>query len=64
MKLSEFIKQYTDVLIDEYDDCYLDDLTEEQKEELMIRIYLTTLKIVEALSDDDVAENHELINEE
>jgi hypothetical protein len=64
MKLSEFIKQYTDVLIDEYDDCDLDDLTEEQKEELMIRIYLTTLKIVEALSDDDVAENHELINEE
>lgn len=63
MKLSELLKQYTDELIDKYDDCELDDLTEEQKEELMIRIYLTTLKIVEALSDD-VAENHELINEE
>ena len=64
MKLSELLKQYTDVLINEYDDCDLDDLTEEQKEELMIRIYLTTLKIVEALSDKDVAENYELINEE
>lgn len=65
MKLSEFIYQYTDdVLIDEYDDCDLNDLTEEQEKELMIRISLTTLKIVEALSDDDVAENHELINEE
>lgn len=63
MKLSEFIKQYTDVLINEYDDCDLDDLTGAQKEEIMIRIYLTALKIVERLSDD-VSENHELINEE
>lgn len=33
------------------------------KDELMLRIYLTTLKIVEKLSDD-VAENNDLINEE
>ena len=58
MKLSEFIKQYTDVLIDEYDDCDLDDLTGAQKEELMIRIFKTALKIIEKLSDDDVAENY------
>jgi hypothetical protein len=64
MKLSEFIKQYTDVLIDEYDDCDLNDLTEEQKEELMLLIHRIALKIIERLSDDDVAENHELINEE
>ena len=64
MILSELLKQYTDILINEYDDCDLNDLTEKQKEELMIRIYLTALKIGEALSDDDVAENHELINEE
>lgn len=57
MKLSEFLKQYTELLIKEYDDCDLDDLTEEQKEDLMILIYQTTLKIVEALSDD-VAENY------
>lgn len=63
MKLSEFLKQYTDELINKYDDCDLDDLTEEQKEELMIRINLTALKIVVRLSDD-VSENHELINEE
>ena len=63
MKLSEFLKQYTDELINKYDDCDLDDLTEAQKEELMIRINLTALKIVERLSDD-VSENHELINEE
>lgn len=63
MKLSELLKQYTDELIDKYDDCDLEDLTEEQKDELMIRIYLTALKIVERLSDD-VSENHELINEE
>jgi hypothetical protein len=59
MKLSEFIKQYTDVLIDEYDDCDLYDLTEEQKEELMLLIHRISLKIIEKLSDDDVAENHE-----
>lgn len=53
MKLREFLKQYTDELINKYDDCDLDDLTEEQKEELMIRIYLTTLKIVEKLSDGE-----------
>jgi hypothetical protein len=64
MKLSEFIKQYTDVIIDEYDDCDLNDLTEEQKEELMLLIHRIALKIIERLSDDDVAENHELINEE
>lgn len=58
MKLSEFLKQYTDEIINKYDDCDLGDLTEEQKEEIMIRIYLTTLKIVERLSDDDVAENY------
>lgn len=52
MKLSEFLKQYTDELINEYDDCDLDDLTEEQKEELMIRIYQTALKIIEELSDE------------
>lgn len=63
MKLSEFLKQYIDELIDKYDDCDLDDLTGAQKEELMIRINLTALKIVERLSDD-VSENHELINEE
>lgn len=57
MKLSEFLKQYTDVLINIYDDCDLEDLTEEQKEELMIRIYRTTLKIIERLSDD-VSENY------
>lgn len=63
MKLSELLKQYTDELINEYDDCDLDDLTEERKEDLMISIYRTALKIVERLSDD-VSENHELINEE
>ena len=63
MKLSEFLKQYTDEIINKYDDCDLDDLTGAQKEELMIRIYLTMFKIVERLSDD-VSENHELINEE
>ena len=63
MILSELLKQYTDILINEYDDCDLNDLTEKQKEELMLRIFRTALKIVEALSDD-VAENHELINEE
>lgn len=35
MKLSEFLKQYSDELINKYDDCDLDDLTGEQKEELM-----------------------------
>lgn len=63
MKLSELLKQYTDELIKEHDDCDLNDLTEEQKEDLMISIYRTTLKIVEKLSDD-VAENNDLINEE
>lgn len=63
MKLSEFLKQYTDEIINKYDDCDLDDLTEEQKEELMIRFSKTALKIIERLSDD-VSENHELINEE
>jgi hypothetical protein len=63
MTLSELLKQYTDVLIDVYDDCDLDDLTEEQKEELMLLIHRISLKIIEKLSDD-VAENHELINEE
>lgn len=63
MKLSEFLKRYIDEIINKYDDCDLGDLTEEQKEELMLRIYLTTLKIVVRLSDD-VLENHELINEE
>lgn len=53
MKLSEFIKQYTDVIIDEYDDCDLNDLTEEQKEELMIRFSKTALKIIERLSDGE-----------
>jgi hypothetical protein len=59
MTLSELLKQYTDVLIDVYDDCDLDDLTEEQKEELMLLIHRISLKIIEKLSDDDVAENHE-----
>lgn len=63
MKLSEFLKQYTDEIIKKYDDCDLDDLTGAQKEELMIRINLTALKIVERLSDD-VTENRKLINEE
>lgn len=53
MKLSEFLKQYIDELIDKYDDCDLDDLTKKQKEELMIRINLTALKIVERLSDGE-----------
>ena len=57
MKLSEFLKQYTDEIINKCDDCDLDDLTEAQKEELMVRIYLTMFKIVEKLSDD-VAENY------
>lgn len=34
MKLSELLKQYTELLIKEYDDCDLNDLTEGQKEEL------------------------------
>ena len=63
MKISEYLKHYIDELINKYDDCDLNDLTEAQKEELMIRIHLTALKIVERLSDD-VSENHELINEE
>lgn len=53
MKLSELLKQYTDELIDKYDDCDLDDLTEEQKEDLMISIYRTALKIIERLSDGE-----------
>lgn len=63
MKLSELLKQYTDELIKEHDDCDLNDLTEEQKEELMLQIHRTMLKIIDKLCDD-VAENHELINEE
>lgn len=54
MKLSELLKQYTDELIKEHDDCDLNDLTEKQKEELMIGIYQTALKIaevIEGLSD-------------
>lgn len=62
MKLSEFLKQYTELLIKEYDDCDLNDLSEAQKKELMIRICLTTLKIIDKLSDDIA--NHELINKE
>lgn len=57
MKLSEFLKQYTDELINEYDDCDLDDLTEEQKKELMLQIHLMALKIIDKLSDD-IAENY------
>lgn len=53
MKLSELLKQYTDELIKKHDDCDLDDLTGAQKEELMIRIYLTALKIIEKLSDEE-----------
>ena len=53
MKLSELLKQYTDELIDKYDDCDLEDLTEEQKDELMIQIHRTALKIIEALSDGE-----------
>lgn len=52
MKLSELLKQYTDELIKEHD-CDLNDVTEEQKEDLMISIYRTTLKIIERLSDGE-----------
>lgn len=62
MKLSELLKQYTDELINEYDDCDLDDLTEEQKDVLMLQIHRTALIIIERLSDDIA--NHELINKE
>lgn len=57
MKLSELLKQYTDELIDKYDDCDLNDLTEEQKDELMLQIHRTALKIIDKLSDD-IAENY------
>lgn len=53
MKLSELLKQYTDELIKEHDDCDLNDLTEEQKEELMLQIHRTALKIIDKLSDEE-----------
>ena len=52
MILSEFLKQYTDVLINIYDDCDLEELSEEQKEELMILIHRASLMIVTELSED------------
>lgn len=53
MKLSEFLKQYTDELINGYDDCDLNDLTEEQTDELMLQIHRMALKIIERLSDGE-----------
>lgn len=53
MKLSELLKQYTDELINKYDDCDLEDLTEEQKEELMLLIFQTALNIIDKLSDEE-----------
>ena len=52
MKLSKFLKQYIDALVKEYNDCELNDLTEEQKEELMIQIHRVSLKIIEKLSEE------------
>ena len=53
MKLSEFLKQYIDVLVKKYNDCDLNELTEEQKEELMLQIHRTALKIIDKLSDKE-----------
>lgn len=53
MKLSELLKQYTDELIDKYDDCDLNDLTEEQKDVLMLQIHRTALRIIVRLSDGE-----------
>lgn len=52
MKLSEFLKQYTELLINEYEDCDLEELTEEQKEDLMILIHRVSLMIVTKLSEE------------
>ena len=53
MKLSELLKQCNDELINEYDDCDLDDLTEEQKDVLMLQIHRTALIIIERLSEEE-----------
>ena len=53
MKISELLKKYVDEIVEMCDDCDLEELSEEQKEELMIRIHRTALKIIEALSDGE-----------
>lgn len=52
MKLSELMKKYTDVIVKMYDDCDLEELTEEQKEYLMILIHRASLMTVTELSED------------
>ena len=52
MKLSELMKKYTDVIVKMYDDCDLEELTEEQKEYLMILIHRASLMIVTELSGE------------
>ena len=52
MKLSKFLKQYIDALVKEYNDCEMNDLTEEQKEVLMLQIHRVSLMIIEKLSEE------------
>ena len=51
MKISELIKKYVDEIVEMYDDCDLEELTEEQKEDLMILIHKVSLMIVTELSE-------------
>lgn len=52
MKISELLKKYIDEIVEMYDDCDLEELSEEQKEELMILIHRASLMIVTELSEE------------
>lgn len=52
MKISELLKKYLDEIVEMYDDCDLEELSEEQKEELMILIHRASLMIVTELSEE------------
>ena len=52
MKISELLKKYIDEIVEMYDDCGLEELSEEQKEELMILIHRASLMIVTELSEE------------
>lgn len=51
MKISELLKKYIDEIVEMHDDCDLEELSEEQKEELMILIHRASLMIVTELSE-------------
>lgn len=52
MKISELLKKYIDEIVEMYDDCDLEELPEEQKEDLMILIHRASLMIVTELSEE------------